>query len=279
MSISVKHAFASAKADGVDTTLVQPSNWNAEHTITLAASKILGRDSSGAGAMQELPMSFSPAGNATIPGALTVTGVFTASGTGYVSIPSGTTAERPGSPARGMVRYNSTLEALEYYNGTTWSQSGSGGSSVTISDSAPGAPTAGDLWWNSYDGQLYVYYNDGSSYAWIVVANAASQSTNPQYSYVNAAVNAQGNVTYTTSTASAGFTATLPAAASVSTGFTITFIDVGGSQTTNNLTISGNGSNINFMGLGAAATLTVDTNYAAIILVWDGTVWKGVGYA
>lgn len=30
---NVKHAFTSAKADGGDTTLVQPSNWNAEHVV------------------------------------------------------------------------------------------------------------------------------------------------------------------------------------------------------------------------------------------------------
>jgi len=30
---NIKHAFVSGKTDGVDATLVQPSNWNAEHTI------------------------------------------------------------------------------------------------------------------------------------------------------------------------------------------------------------------------------------------------------
>lgn len=30
---NVKHSFTSAKADGGDTTLVQPSNWNAEHVV------------------------------------------------------------------------------------------------------------------------------------------------------------------------------------------------------------------------------------------------------
>lgn len=54
MTISVKHAFTSAKSDGTDATQVQPSNWNAEHNITLAADKLLGRDSSGAGAVQEI---------------------------------------------------------------------------------------------------------------------------------------------------------------------------------------------------------------------------------
>lgn len=32
--MGIKHAFTSAKADGTDNTLVQPSNWNADHTIT-----------------------------------------------------------------------------------------------------------------------------------------------------------------------------------------------------------------------------------------------------
>lgn len=30
---NIKHAFTSAKSDGADATLVQPSNWNAEHVI------------------------------------------------------------------------------------------------------------------------------------------------------------------------------------------------------------------------------------------------------
>lgn len=54
MTLSVKHAFQSAKVDGGDTALVRPSNWNAEHTIECAQDKILGRSSSGAGAVQEI---------------------------------------------------------------------------------------------------------------------------------------------------------------------------------------------------------------------------------
>ena len=37
--MSIKHAFESAKADGADATLVRPSNWNAEHTITTSKIK------------------------------------------------------------------------------------------------------------------------------------------------------------------------------------------------------------------------------------------------
>lgn len=54
MTISVKHNFHSAKADGVDTTLVQPSNWNDDHAITLGTGKVMGRMSAGSGTVEEL---------------------------------------------------------------------------------------------------------------------------------------------------------------------------------------------------------------------------------
>lgn len=41
------------------------------------------------------------------------------SGTGYVDLPVGTTAQRPGSPNSGMIRYNSTLGFFEGYT-TDW---------------------------------------------------------------------------------------------------------------------------------------------------------------
>lgn len=154
MAISFKHAFTSPKADGVDSTLVQPSNWNAEHTLTLAAGKVLGRNTSSAGAAQELPLAFDTAGNA----ALSATGSFTTA--------VGTTAERPGTPVTGMFRFNSSLVKFEGYNGSTWSPVGGGG--ATISDTAPASPSAGDLWWNSANGQMYTYYSDGTSSQWVV---------------------------------------------------------------------------------------------------------------
>ena len=54
MTISLVHAFQSAIADGGDTSLVQPSDWNAEHTLEMATSKILGRTTAGTGAVEEL---------------------------------------------------------------------------------------------------------------------------------------------------------------------------------------------------------------------------------
>lgn len=55
MAVSLKHAFNSGKGDPTDATIVRPSNWNAEHALTLGQDALLGRDSSGGGAAQEIP--------------------------------------------------------------------------------------------------------------------------------------------------------------------------------------------------------------------------------
>jgi hypothetical protein len=46
----------------------------------------------------------------------------TLNGTGATTLPSGTTAQRPGSPVNGMVRYNTTLNKLEAYQNSVWGQ-------------------------------------------------------------------------------------------------------------------------------------------------------------
>jgi microcystin-dependent protein len=59
MTLSVKHAFQSAKGDGPDTTRLKPSNWNAEHLlVTDTPGIVLGRGAAaGPGPIQELPLS------------------------------------------------------------------------------------------------------------------------------------------------------------------------------------------------------------------------------
>lgn len=53
MAVSLKHAFTSNVADSGDPNLVQPSNWNAEHTLTAGADTLLGAIS--AGSVVEIP--------------------------------------------------------------------------------------------------------------------------------------------------------------------------------------------------------------------------------
>jgi len=63
MTVSLTHIFQSAKPDGTDASLIQPSDWNAEHELTAAAGTVIGRDTSGAGLVQELPIAVTAAGN------------------------------------------------------------------------------------------------------------------------------------------------------------------------------------------------------------------------
>lgn len=135
MTISVKHAFNSPKTDGADSTVVQPSSWNAEHVFTTAAGKVLGRDSSGAGVLQELPLSFDPTGQSVL-------------------VPSGTTAQRPASPNPGMVRYNTTIATFEFWNGTEWYDVQHTTKYAAV---APTALYIGDLWYDTSVSNLKIW--------------------------------------------------------------------------------------------------------------------------
>lgn len=94
MTISLKHAFQSAKTDGADTDQVQPSDWNAEHTLTMATGSILGRSTAGTGAVEEISVG---SGLSLSAGTLTATGT----GTGDVTGPASSTDG-------GLVRFNGT---------------------------------------------------------------------------------------------------------------------------------------------------------------------------
>ena len=58
-----------------------------------------------------------------------------------------------------------------------------GGGSITVSETAPTdpAPGQGDLWWDSVNGKLFVYYVDGDSSQWVDAAgpSVAVQSSAP----------------------------------------------------------------------------------------------------
>ena len=57
------------------------------------------------------------------------------------------------------------------WTGSAWTaqaeSGGGGGANVTISDTAPGAPSTGDLWWESDKGRLKIYYQDTDSSQWV----------------------------------------------------------------------------------------------------------------
>ena len=65
---------------------------------------------------------------------LSATGDVTFSGFGYVQMPVGATTDRPGTPADGMFRYNSTLDIFEGYINGIWGQVGGTGATGNGSD-------------------------------------------------------------------------------------------------------------------------------------------------
>lgn len=58
-------------------------------------------------------------------------------------------------------------QALVYDDGTSKWINGDIAGGVEIASTAPSSPSAGDLWWDSDNGNLYVYYDDGTSQQWV----------------------------------------------------------------------------------------------------------------
>ena len=91
---------------------------------------------------------------------LTVSGNVDLTGTGYLQLPSGNdTTQRPSSPAEGMLRWNDTSNIFEGYDGNAWGKIGGG---AAVQSAAPTAANNGDLWYDTDDGRMFVYYDEGS---------------------------------------------------------------------------------------------------------------------
>ena len=87
----------------------------------------------------------------------------------------------PASPTAGDLWYHTTVARLfVYFNDGDSSQwvdaapfnggSGGSGASVSVGATAPIGPYAGDLWYNSDYGRLFIYYSDEDSQQWVDAA-------------------------------------------------------------------------------------------------------------
>lgn len=79
---------------------------------------------SAVGGIASANLGLALAASPTFSGTATFSGNVLLSGTGTLDLPSGTTAQRPGSANNGMIRYNSTLSRYEGYSGSEWIQLG-----------------------------------------------------------------------------------------------------------------------------------------------------------
>ena len=94
-----------------------------------------------------------------------------------------------------VVITNPTNGQVLKYNGVNWindtdvtTSGGGGGATVTVSDSAPTSPGSGDLWFKSDEGQLKVWYQDGTSNQWVDTSNNAGGGGGSSSSGANVSV-------------------------------------------------------------------------------------------
>lgn len=89
-------------------------------------------------------------------------------------------ASNPATGSLGDLYYNTTDNTARYYNGTSWisivSGGGGGGASVVTDVTAPSSPADGDLWYNSTNGVLYIYYQDADSSQWVMTTSSVAPS-------------------------------------------------------------------------------------------------------
>ena len=83
--------------------------------------------------------------------------------TGFLHLPKGTTAQRPGTPVSGMMRFNTDLNCSEFYNGTAWIQISGG----LVIESKTGSFTL-----SSVDNNKLFFINSASSVT-VTVPNLA----------------------------------------------------------------------------------------------------------
>ena len=94
---------------------------------------------------------------------------------------------------------------LYVYHNSAWvaaGGAGGGGSSVSVGDAAPATPAAGDLWWDSSAGRMFVYYIDADSAQWVDASpNISGSNGSNVFSGPNAPGNAvEGALWYNTTT-------------------------------------------------------------------------------
>ena len=130
---------------------------------------------------------------------LVITGTLAHNRLGRLTLPVGTTAERPSSPSAGHMRYNTTLNYVEVYNGSAWYRASSGilgtvgteGSPATSSSQLAGLPSG--LYWFQPSGQTkYQMYVDNARNGggWVMMTHVRTSTC--QDHMTNAAVRISG---------------------------------------------------------------------------------------
>lgn len=119
----------------------------------------------------------------------------------------------PASPTNGQV-FTSNGSSWTYDSTkVAWRSSPYEPGAAITSATAPTTPQNGDIWFNTNDGTLYTYYNDGTTAQWVEVRSEIATSqvglvpmipTSVTMGSGSATVSANGKVSFTTSSSATG---------------------------------------------------------------------------
>jgi hypothetical protein len=184
MAVQLKHQFVSAKADGPDTTQVQPSNWNADHELTMATARLLGRTTASTGPVEEISVGatlslsagvLALATNPTVGGVLTVSGNTALSGQLSVALTSTFTGNATFSGNAGV---GGAAPASAAFSVTSTTKGALLPRMTTAQRDAIASPATGLLIYNTTTDLLEVYSGAWGPVGPVVGVDAQAQSTN-----------------------------------------------------------------------------------------------------
>ena len=104
----------------------------------------------------------------------------TVNDTSFLTLPSGTVAQRPGSPVQGMARFNNQINEVEVYNGTAWySNSNPVQTSLLVyldANYTASYPGTGSTWFDlSGNGNNFTLYNSPTYIKGAIGFNGSNQ--------------------------------------------------------------------------------------------------------
>ncbi len=78
--------------------------------------------------------------------------------------------------ANGALAVDTTNDTFYFRSSGAWQEVSGGGASLTVSDTPPADPEAGNLWFESDTGNTLVYYTDANTSQWVEVGQSVDSS-------------------------------------------------------------------------------------------------------